>query len=734
MGGMSMTNRMKKIISILLMLVLSAASVPVQEVKAAGNGPFYYCPAGGEGQYCKCINDAFMGCHAKGGIIHINEDVELDFPDFVQYGCLNKDTILVIGGDATVTIGRNGFRMDGMTQVLGTIDMEQSEGILYGEGSLKFPEGGKLIKRSYSVDQKGEKICLEGTDLTYGQTLSDAVVTQDRINWRASVEGSWCFRNPEQIPQAGTRNYDVVFEPKYPMTYEKKEFDQCGQVTTRQTVPVRDSYEPLRLHIGETLHHVRPDIRFVSPVNGEEVKGSFSFDQAEQTLLNAGEQQIKGIFTPVDANYAAAEEYLKVYVQMTVPKVTKEPLVRSEGVYGQTLEQIQFVPGTCVNPYNNHEVTGTWEWKNAAERLVLGTKTYAMLFLPDIQGYEAKEIQVEVTTNPKGMEEIEWPSCTDLVYGERLSDSQLSFVKNEYGTFSWQNENMRPSVKNEGAIVVFRPANADIYDWSRLAGYDKESHTVSFTIPIQVRPLKGELPAIQATEVEEGGAVSGSALRISGTDGQVHWQQPEQIIKHSGWYPVYFIPENADDYDWSSYAPDEQGRICLKVYVEAREPSEPVQEPEVVPTEEPAEKPGNRPDNSYNLSQSSTTFTSDKEKREDQQGDSSDKPATFVITQMISKISKIRTPAVSVKKTSWVSRRREKDQMRLHWKKIKGVRYQIQYGVDKRWKTSRKKTVRGTSVTIRGLKRRQKYYVRIRCVKVRKGRNYYSKWTKRQRL
>lgn len=699
------------------MLVLFAASLSVREGKAVEKGAFYYCPKGGQGQYCQCIDDAFMACYKKGGVIQIYEDVKLDFPDSVKYGCLTKDTALLIGGDATVTIGRNGFRMDGSTQVLGTIDMEHSDGILYGDGELSFP-GGKIIKRSYTIDQKGEKICLEGTDLTYGQALADSVISPDRIKWRASVEGNWQFREPEQKPQAGTGNHDVVFRPKYPMTYEQKEFDQCGKVTTRQAVPVMHTYETLKLQIGEMLQKSKPDIHFVSPVNGEEVSGFFSFDQPEQILLTVGEQKIRGRFTPHDGNYTVAEEYIKVYVQTTVPEVTKAPLVRNQGIYGQTLEQIRFVPGKCVNPYNDNEVTGTWEWQDTTERLTLGTKTYRMLFLPDIQGYEAKEIPVEVTVRPKVMEDIEWPACTDLIYGQRLSESELSFVKNEYGTFSWQNENVRPGVNNPGAAVIFRPANTDVYDWSRLSGYDEKSHTISFVIPVRVCPLKGELPVIQAAEIEEGSSVSGSALRIRGTAGQAVWQRPEQSVQQSGWYSAYFIPEDADNYDWSSYAPDEQGKISIDVYVKMRKKAgtNPVSE------DMPTSKPTAMPDD--------TVKDEQIRKGSSSLGDT----ATFVITQMVSRISKIRIPSVTVKKTEWVERKRKNSRMFLRWKKVKGVHYQIQYRSGKKWKHSRKKTVRGTFTTIRGLKRKQKYYVRIRCVKTKKGKNYYSQWTKKKRI
>lgn len=742
-----MVSRTKKIISTILMLVLLAASLPVQEVKAAVEGSFYYRANGEEGHYCKCIDDAFAACYKKGGVITIYKDVELNFPDYIQYGCLTKDTELLIYGDATVTIGKNGFRMDGLTRVLGTIDMEHSEGILYGDGELELMSG-KLIKRSYDVDQKGEEVCLEGKDILYGQTLADAEIKQDKINWRVSVEGSWRFREPEQRPQAGTRNYDVVFEPKYPLTYESKVFERCGKVTTRQVVPRLHTYEPLELHIGETLQNVKPDIHFVDPVSGEEVQGKFSFAQTAQTLLTVGEQQLRGNFIPEDDNYAAIEEYLNVYVQMTDPKVVKDPMVRNQGTYGETLEQIHFVPGKCVNPYNDNEVTGTWEWKDSTERLELGTRTYTILFLPDIQGYETKEIQVEVTTNPKVMEDIEWPSCTDINYGQRLSDSELSFVKNEYGTFSWQNENLCLDVKNQGASVVFRPANTDVYDWSRLSGYDEESNTVSFVIPVRVCPLKGKLPVIEAEEVEEDSSVSGSALRISGTAGKVVWQQPEQRVEQSGWYPIYFIPEDSDNYDWSSYAPDEQGKISVDVYVKALKRPEPTEEPGIATTPEPTGEPGTattpepteepleEPQENHVTSQSPPDTPDDMVKHEDIQTESSplgDMPS-FVITQMVSKMSKISTPSVVVKKTAWVERKRKNSRMVLRWKKVKGVRYQIQYGIDKKWKRSKKRIVRGTSVTLRRLKRRKKYYVRIRCLKTKRGKTYYSKWSKRKQV
>lgn len=729
-----MGNVTKKIVGTLFVLVLMAVLLPVRQVKAADKGTFHFSVNGGEMQYCECPDTAFAACYKKGGIIEICKDVKLDFPDYIKYGCIEKGTMLVISEGVTVTIGKDGFRMDGEVKLGGTLDLEHSEGVLYGNGWIDLC-GGELIKRTYTVDQSDEKICLSGKDIMYGQTLAEAAIFEDQVNWRTSVAGTWQFLDLQLTPQAGTKNYDVVFKPAYPMTYEEKVFYQCGRVTTKPVVPVRQEYEPWELYAGENLLNADPHVSYIDPISGEQIKGSLIFERAEEPLLTVGEQQVKGTFTPEDGNYAAITEYFKINVRKAIPRIATEPLIRNQGIYGGTLEEIQFVPGTCMHPSNGTLLEGTWEWQDPSQRLELGTKTYTLLFMPAGQGYEIKELQVEVTTRPKEMKNIEWPACSDLTYGQSLADSELSFYKNEYGTFSWENENVCPDVKNQGAVVLFHPANTEIYDWSKLAGYDKERNTVSFVIPVRVRQIAGELPDIQAAEVEEGSCVSGSALCVTGMHGKAMWQQPEQEVEQSGKYAAYFLPEDSDNYDWSRYNPDEQGRIRLEVYVKAKKraelsPDESGQEPIQGINKVPA----------GTAVQTTSSSAAEKPNTTDNVGESADgqetagEKATFVITQMVSKISKIRSTAVTVKKTTWVSRKRQKSQAKLVWKKIKGVRYQLQYGTDRKWKHSRKKMVKKTSVTLRGLKGKKKYYVRIRCVKTKNGRNYYSKWSNRAEL
>lgn len=724
-----MGNVRKRITSIVLVVMLVVTGFFPQIAEASEPGAIYYCVTGGEGQYCECLDDAFRACQDKGGRIVIYKDREINFPDDIPYRCLNPKTTLMVYEGADLTIGENGFQMDGLLQIIGKVDLEHSEGILYGEGVIQTLGKGCLVKRPYEMNKKEQEICLEAKAISYGQSLSEAEIPEDQVNWRAGVEGKWSFRQPDYVPQSGTREYDVVFTPQYPMTYETRVFEQCGRVTTQLTVPERNQYQPVELHVGENLLDVMPEISYISPVTGQLIPGSFSFDQSQQTLTSVGEQEIRGTFTPQDSNYATVNQYVKVKVSSTTPEICVEPAVRNQGVYGQTLAQIRFLPGSCLNPYNGKSISGSWEWRDAAERLQLGTKTYTMLFIPDEEGYERKEISLSVTTLPKVMEDIEWPVCSDLVYGDTLAESNLSFEKNDYGVFYWQNENLCPKVKNSGAVVVFRPADTDIYDWSKLAGYEEKSGTVSFKIPVCVRAIGGELPAIEADEVKAGTCVSGCSLRVHGAEGKVSWRNPEQVVEKSGWYDLYFTPADADNYDWSSYHPDEQGRIGMKVYVTAigKLATDVPALPAVSGQTEGTDKlntTGNRSaadDSSFDQVQPVKSAAEDV--------------SPFVITQMVSQMSMIHSKVpVTVKKTSWQKVKRRGTRLRLSWKKVKGVNYQIQYGRNSRWKNSKKKIVKNTSYMVKGLKKEKSYFIRIRCVKTVYGRKYYGKWNRKKKV
>ncbi len=55
--------------------------------------------------------------------------------------------------------------------------------------------------------------------------------------------------------------------------------------------------------------------------------------------------------------------------------------------------------------------------------------------------------------------------------------------------------------------------------------------------------------------------------------------------------------------------------------------------------------------------------------------------------------------------------------------------YQVQYSLNSKFKSAKDKTIKGTSLTVKGLKKNTVYYVRVRTYKKSEGKTYYSSWS-----
>ena len=76
-----------------------------------------------------------------------------------------------------------------------------------------------------------------------------------------------------------------------------------------------------------------------------------------------------------------------------------------------------------------------------------------------------------------------------------------------------------------------------------------------------------------------------------------------------------------------------------------------------------------------------------------------------------------------------------KKSVTIIWKKVSGVKgYQIQVATDKKFKKNKKtvtiKKQKTTKTSVKKLKAKKKYYVRIRTYKTVNGKKIYSSWSK----
>lgn len=96
-----------------------------------------------------------------------------------------------------------------------------------------------------------------------------------------------------------------------------------------------------------------------------------------------------------------------------------------------------------------------------------------------------------------------------------------------------------------------------------------------------------------------------------------------------------------------------------------------------------------------------------------------------------SKMQRYKIAKVKISSAKNVS----KSKAKIVWKKLADVSgYQIQYAVNKKFKKAKSKTVKSTSVTLKKLKKKKTYYIRIRAYTLADGKKVYGKWSKTKKV
>ena len=146
----------------------------------------------------------------------------------------------------------------------------------------------------------------------------------------------------------------------------------------------------------------------------------------------------------------------------------------------------------------------------------------------------------------------------------------------------------------------------------------------------------------------------------------------------------------------------------------------PTPEPTPTPTPEPTPTPNPVP-------QPSTQPTQETQQQAAQQ--TAQQPSVKNDTAA-EQVSVAKPKSVSPKKV-----KSAKKAVSVEWKKVGGVKgYQIQVATDKKFKKNKKtvtiKKQKTTKTTVKKLKAKKKYYVRVRTYKIVNGKKVYSSWSK----
>ena len=93
---------------------------------------------------------------------------------------------------------------------------------------------------------------------------------------------------------------------------------------------------------------------------------------------------------------------------------------------------------------------------NTATIVGAGTATITATKLGD-ENYNSATATYEINIAKAPAPSITYPTASNLIYGQKLSDSVLTGGSTQYGSFAWENENIVPTVANNGYSVIFTP-------------------------------------------------------------------------------------------------------------------------------------------------------------------------------------------------------------------------------------------------------------------------------------
>ena len=110
-------------------------------------------------------------------------------------------------------------------------------------------------------------------------------------------------------------------------------------------------------------------------------------------------------------------------------------------------------------------------------------------------------------------------------------------------------------------------------------------------------------------------------------------------------------------------------------------------------------------------------------------------PNYIIIQQVQNDTTTMQTEVEKPKSVTPKTVKAAKKAISVIWKKVSGVKgYQIQVATDKKFKKNKKtvtiKKQKTTKTTVKKLKAKKKYYVRVRTYKIVNGKKVYSSWSK----
>lgn len=344
-----------------------------------------------------------------------------------------------------------------------------------------------IVDKITVEEKSGNEVAVAGSNvLTYGQKLSELSLNAGGSNGAVFVEagtsklvaGTLTWKNPDEIPVAGTTTAAWVFTPEdsvyetaqgtVPITVNRAE----PAVAAAPTVAGRTYHPDAALTdsdlIGGSVKHTIGGVE-------TDVPGTWSWQKADivPTADNTG---YVAVFTPDDTkNYEPVTRTIPVAVEKVTPYVSEIPSVAAI-VYGAALERSALSGGAVqYSQTDAAAVKGSFVWKDGTVRPTVADSDvteYAVVFTPeDAADYEKVEVTVKVTVKKSAAT----PNMPGNIMNPPYSTKKVSESTLPEG-WTWQ------AADQDRELTVGVTVNATaVYTAADKGNYETESVVIAIT-------------------------------------------------------------------------------------------------------------------------------------------------------------------------------------------------------------------------------------------------------------
>lgn len=378
---------------------------------------------------------------------------------------------------------------------------------------------------SLVIDKVTPKVTSAPTtkESTYGKTLRAISLN----GGTASVDGTFVWNTPNEIPNVGTTSYSVTFTPTDNTNYLPVVIQV--PVTIKKATPTISQMPTFgNLTYGNTLNSLALTDGTAS------VDGAFQWKNGTK-VPETGTSEETIIFTPTDtSHYETVEKTVSVKTVKNTPIILTFPQA-APIIYGSKVSESTLSGGRA-------NVEGTFEWQNGNEMLDAGSYAKTVVFTPtDTKNYEVITKDITLLVN-QATPVIVAPTAPTKAYGVRLNEIPLEDgSSNVAGVFSWNTTDTIPDVGTTDYEAVFTPTDTKNY----------KSVTCSVSVNIKkATPVITKTPSFEDLVY---GKSLGTLSLTNGTasvEGTFSWEDTTKSPETgSSEEVILFTPNDTDHYE-----------------------------------------------------------------------------------------------------------------------------------------------------------------------------------------